>query len=136
VYGADAVAGVVNFIINTHFEGIKVDAGYHFNRHNNADQAGVAALVTAAGDPLPPSEVNTAFGKNASVILGTNFADNKGSASAYLTYDNQSATLQGKFDYSACTLQPSPQDPPFSALACGGSFTARNGWFFAAATSG
>src|SRR5580704_18923284 len=31
VYGADAVAGVVNFILNTHFEGVKIDAGYHFN---------------------------------------------------------------------------------------------------------
>src|SRR5580704_13900033 len=30
VYGADAVAGVVNFILNTHFEGVKIDAGYNF----------------------------------------------------------------------------------------------------------
>ena len=136
VYGADAVAGVVNFIVNTHYEGIKVDASYHFNRHNNADQAGVAALVTAAGDQLPPSEVNTSFGKSASVTMGANFADNKGNASAYLTYDNQSSTLQSKFDYSACTLGPTPFPPPFHALACGGSFTSRGGSFFGVATSG
>ena len=129
VYGADAVAGVVNFIINTHYEGIKVEAGYHFNQHNNADQAGVAALVTAAGDQLPPSEVNTSFGKSASVIIGANFADNKGNASAYLTYDNQSATVQSKFDYSACTLTPTPLTPPYHALACGGVVTSRSGWF-------
>ena len=136
VYGADAVAGVVNFIINTHYEGIKVEAGYHFNQHNNADQAGVAALVTAAGDQLPPSKVNTAFGKSASVIMGANFADNRGNASAYLTYDNQSATVQSKFDYSACPLTPIPQNPPYHALACGGSFTSRGGWFYGAATTG
>jgi len=136
VYGADAVAGVVNFIINTHYEGIKVDAGYHFNQHNNADQAGVAALVTAAGDQLPPSKVNTSFGKSASVIMGANFADNKGNASAYLTYDNQSSTLQSKFDYSACTLAGSPQTPPYKALACGGSATSRGGWFYGVATAG
>jgi len=129
VYGADAVAGVVNVIINTHYEGIKVEAGYHFNQHNNADQAGVAALVTAAGDQLPPSEVNTSFGKSASVIIGANFADNKGNASAYLTYDNQSATVQSKFDYSACTLTPTPLTPPYHALACGGVVTSRSGWF-------
>ncbi len=41
VYGADAVAGVVNFILNTHFEGIKIEAGYHFHQHNNDNQAGV-----------------------------------------------------------------------------------------------
>jgi outer membrane receptor protein involved in Fe transport len=136
VYGADAVAGVVNFIINTHYEGIKVDASYHFNRHHNADQAGVASLVTAADFQLPPSEVNTAFGKSASVIMGANFADNKGNASAYLTYDNQSATSQSEFDYSACTLGPTPQNPPFHALACGGSQTSRGGWFGAFSTAG
>src|ERR1700689_740016 len=33
VYGADAVAGVVNFILNTHFEGVKVGANYGFGRY-------------------------------------------------------------------------------------------------------
>ena len=47
VYGADAVAGVVNFILNTHFEGVKVTAGYHFNQHHNDNQDGVDAVITA-----------------------------------------------------------------------------------------
>src|SRR6202035_40837 len=101
VYGADAVAGVVNFILNEHFEGVKVEAGYHFNQHSNDDQSGVAPFVTAVGDQLPTGNVNTAFGKNASVLMGSNFADNKGNATAYVTYDNQGAALQNKFDYSA-----------------------------------
>ncbi len=121
VYGADAVAGVVNFILNTHFEGIKVEAGYHFNQHNNDDQNGVASLVTAAGDPLPSGNVNTAFGKQVSVIMGSNFADNKGNATAYVTYDNQGAALQSKFDYSACSLGPNSAN---NALTCAGSGTA------------
>jgi iron complex outermembrane receptor protein len=124
VYGADAVAGVVNFVLNTHFEGVRIDAGYHFNQHNNDDQAGVATFVTQAGDPLPPSSVNTAFGKNASILVGSNFADNKGNATAYITYDNQGAALQSQFDYSACTLVPASA----TSLACGGSGTsAKNG---------
>jgi iron complex outermembrane recepter protein len=123
VYGADAVAGVVNFILNTHFEGLKVDAGYHFNEHSNDNPNGVQAAVTAAGDVLPPSSVNTGFGKNASILVGSNFADNKGNATAYITYDNQGATLQKSFDYSACSLTVSN-----NALACGGSETsAKNG---------
>src|SRR5580704_15237113 len=28
VYGADAVAGVVNFVLNTHFDGVKIDGEY------------------------------------------------------------------------------------------------------------
>ena len=35
VYGADAVAGVVNFIMDTEFEGVRVDGQYSFYQHNN-----------------------------------------------------------------------------------------------------
>ena len=35
VYGADAVAGVVNFIMNTNFEGIRLDGQYSFFKHDN-----------------------------------------------------------------------------------------------------
>src|SRR5271155_3058617 len=55
VYGADAVAGVVNFVLNTHFEGVRVDAGYHFNQHDNSNPFNVDSLITAAGDTIPPS---------------------------------------------------------------------------------
>jgi iron complex outermembrane receptor protein len=133
VYGADAVAGVVNFILNTHFEGVKVDGGYHFEQHNNDNQAGVAQLVTAAGDALPPSEVNTAFGKFGSLVAGSNFADNKGNATAYITYDNQGPALQSSYDYSACTLGingtfgPKGVVAPYSLSCLGSGTTAKNG---------
>ena len=136
VYGADAVAGVVNFILNTHFEGIKVDAGYNFYQHNNDNQAGVAQLVTQAGDALPSSNVNVGFGKNAAVLMGSNFNDNKGNATAYITYDNQGAALQSKFDYSACALSPVSA----TQLACVGSGTAAKngagGHFYASTANG
>ena len=123
VYGADAVAGVVNFVLNTHFEGIKVDAGYNMFSHDNHN--GVAQFVQAAGDALPPSHVNTGFGKDVSVIMGSNFADNKGNATAYLTYDSVAPILESKYDYSACTLDAHAGATP---LKCGGSGTsARNG---------
>ena len=35
VYGADAVAGVVNFIMNDKFEGVRLDAQYSLYQHNN-----------------------------------------------------------------------------------------------------
>src|SRR5882762_7092234 len=41
VYGADAVAGVVNFIMNRNFEGVRLDAQYSLyqhNQHNNEIQ--------------------------------------------------------------------------------------------------
>jgi len=128
VYGADAVAGVVNFILNTHFEGVQVNAGYHFQQHENSDSA-VEAIVAAHNYPLPPAEVNTAFGKYASVIMGSNFADNRGNATAYITWDDQGAALQKSFDYSACNLSGNP-------VACGGSSTSAGGRFEAFNTAG
>jgi iron complex outermembrane receptor protein len=123
VYGADAVAGVVNFVLNTHFQGVRIDGEYSFNQHNNSN--GVSQYVTAAGDALPPSEVNTGFHKNLSILLGSNFADDKGNATFYATYDNQAAVLEKQYDYSACTLDAHAGAIP---LKCGGSGTsAKNG---------
>jgi len=122
VYGADAVAGVVNFILNTKFQGVRIDAGYNFYKHHNHNS--VASIVSAAGYPLPESDVNTGFGKNVDVLIGSNFADNKGNATFFATWDTQAAVLQGKFDYSACNLQSRTN----GTLKCGGSDTsARNG---------
>ena len=116
VYGADAVAGVVNFIVNTHFQGVRVDGGYNFNQHNNSN--GVSSLVTGHNYPLPSSNVDTGFGKTASILMGSNFAEDKGNATVYATFDHAGAILQSKFDYSACTL-----DAAGAGLACGGSST-------------
>ena len=132
VYGADAVAGVVNFIINTHFEGVRVDASYHLNQHRNNDPAGIAPLVSAAGDPLPPSAVATGSGKAASVVVGTGFDHNRGNLTGYVTYDNQAATLQSKFDHSACPLT----NLEGAAVTCGGSDTSRGGRLVASSDSG
>jgi outer membrane cobalamin receptor len=49
VYGADAVAGVVNFVLNTHYEGVKVDANYAFNNHKNDDQRYLKYLSDLGG---------------------------------------------------------------------------------------
>jgi outer membrane receptor protein involved in Fe transport len=79
--------------------------------------------------------VNTGFGKNGSIIMGSNFADNKGNATVYVTYDNQGSALQSKFDYSACTLGgPNGGQPP--PLLCEGSGTSKGGRFYASTPHG
>jgi iron complex outermembrane receptor protein len=123
VYGADAVAGVVNFVLNTHFEGVKIDSSYSYFQHDNNNSLAQGALV-AAGDAQPEHSVNTGFGKNVSVLMGSNFADNKGNATFYLTYDKAAAVLEAKYDYAACVLDATRA----GSLACGGSGTsAKNG---------
>jgi iron complex outermembrane receptor protein len=132
VYGADAVAGVVNFVLDTHFEGVKVDVGDHFYEHHQHSQ--YAQNVATAGDPLPDSSVDTGFGKDVSVIMGSNFADGRGNATVYATFDNLAAVLQGKYDHSACTLNPHASGN--LGVACGGSVISKGGYFSAYGNSG
>src|SRR4051794_36700985 len=48
VYGADAVAGVVNFIMDTNFSGLRIDAqGSVFNHNNNSN----GKIIRAMTDP-------------------------------------------------------------------------------------
>jgi outer membrane receptor protein involved in Fe transport len=124
VYGADAVAGVVNFVLNTHYEGVKVDADYGFNQHYNNNQTDLADLA-AFGAAAPPSEVNTGQNKELSILAGANFADGKGNATAYFTYNNSSAAVGYQFDHAGCTLIGGAT--PNSPIVCGGSGTSAHG---------
>lgn len=116
VYGADAVSGVVNFIMNTHFEGIRVTASYGFYNHDNGN-----AIDSVLASSVPPvgfdSSVDTGFTKDGSIILGVNTPDDQGNATFYLTYRNAAGILESKYDYSACTLLSG------DSFSCGGSST-------------
>jgi outer membrane receptor protein involved in Fe transport len=137
VYGADAVAGVVNFVLNTKFEGVKIDANYSFNNHSNNN--GIASTVSARGFPLPSKTVNTGYGKDFSVIMGSNFQDGKGNAVFYATYRKDDAVLQDKYDYSSCTLNSPTSSAKIAAgskATCGGSGTSATGYFAASGLGG
>lgn len=115
VYGADAVAGVVNFIMNTRFEGVSVEANYSFNQHKNDNRA--ADIVRDAGYDLPKSNVSNGYTRDFSFVMGSNFADARGNATFYATYRDVEAILQKDFDYSACTFNSG------DVFTCGGSST-------------
>lgn len=115
VYGADAIGGVVNFIMNTRFEGVKVEANYTFNNHKN-DNA-VADVVRDAGYDLPETNINTGYARDFSFLMGANFADDRGNATFYATYRDVEQVLQGQYDFSACTFNGGDE------FSCGGSGT-------------
>src|SRR5579862_6857476 len=70
-YGADAVAGVVNFIMNTHFEGVRVDFDYGQNQYGQGVPFAQQALA-AKGDPVPGSFTG-GQNRNWSFTAGSNF---------------------------------------------------------------
>ncbi|HEX3602588.1 MAG TPA: TonB-dependent receptor plug domain-containing protein, partial [Steroidobacteraceae bacterium] len=124
-YGADAVSGVVNFIMDTHYEGVKIDAQYGMFNHNNHETL-YQNLVAGSGFNSPTGSVDSGFQKNVSFIAGSNFADGAGNATVYATYDKQAQNIGGQFDYSACSLS-------FGGghAICGGSGTDAGGTFIA-----
>jgi len=128
VYGADAVAGVVNFVLNTHFEGVRIDANYGFGRYNN-DHTDLQNNLAAAGDPVPTGSVDAGFNKDVSFLAGANFADGKGNATVYATYLNSSPAVGYQYDYAGCSLNTPSVLPGPGGLSCGGSGTPATGRF-------
>ena len=103
VYGADAVAGVVNFVMDNEFEGVRLDANYSFYNHKN-DNERTQDLNEARNFPLPDSSVNVGYAKEYSIAVGIGGAEGRGHATFYATYREVDAVLQDQFDYSSCTL--------------------------------
>ena len=80
VYGADAVAGVVNFILKKNYQGLEMGAKY-----GDSTEGGGADL-------------------NISILAGTNFADNRGNITLFAEYDkangiNQSDRLLPDYNF-------------------------------------
>ncbi|WP_293458622.1 TonB-dependent receptor, partial [Phenylobacterium sp.] len=129
VYGADAVAGVVNFILQKDFEGVRVDAQYGIYQHNNNDdfaQGVVSASGAASATPqfyqLPKHNVRDGEQTEVTLTIGVNAPDGKGNVTAYAGYRHVEPILQGNRDYSSCTFFSGT--PDFSQFGCGGSGTA------------
>ena len=125
VYGADAVAGVVNFVMDTDFEGVRIDSNYDFYNHKNDNQR-TQDLNNARGFPLPGSESNVGYGKDFSIALGIGGAEGRGHATFYAGYRQVDAVLESQFDFSSCTLNLAAAGTNF---ACGGSGTSAAGQF-------
>ena len=71
-YGADAVAGVVNFKMNRGFRGVRLDSQYGFYQHNNngdlRDTVNASGRVTA-----PEGSVTTGQAYDATLAIGAGF---------------------------------------------------------------
>jgi iron complex outermembrane recepter protein len=103
-YGADAVAGVVNFKLNDHFEGVKIVADGGVYQHDNNNISGVQDAITAAGFQQAPSSVWPGAQRSIAFIAGVNSPDGNGNATFYVTYRNVLPVVQGQYSYSACAL--------------------------------
>ncbi len=132
VYGADAVAGVVNFIMDTTFTGLRIDGQASVFNHKNDIGGSVAAAIDARGFPRPKGYSTNGGAQDISVSFGTGFDDSRGHILGYATYRKQEAILQSSRDYSSCSLtalSPTAATAAGRDFNCGGSATSANGTF-------
>jgi iron complex outermembrane recepter protein len=116
VYGSDAMAGVVNFILDTEFEGFSGQVGWSGYQHKNRDTY-LRPLMDARGFTYPTgSSGPDGEATNVDLAFGSAFADGKGHAMAYFTWRKNDELRQGARDYSSCALSA-------AGTACGGSGT-------------
>jgi len=143
VYGADAVAGVVNFKLNDHFEGVKLVADGGIYQNQNRDVEGIDEQIAAEGFNEAPSSVWTGAQRSLAFIAGLNSADNNGNATVYATYRNVLPVLESQYSWSACALAsgylgtsggPTGSGGLNGKYACGGSATAKPANFLNQAT--
>jgi iron complex outermembrane recepter protein len=129
-YGADAVAGVVNFRMNRKFKGLRLDAQYGLYQHTNN---GPLRSRVNPRYVAPEGNLVTGGSYDASIALGSGFSEDRGSFVAYAGYRADTAITQAEYDYSVCTVGATPNSNTGTVadFTCGGSNLApQNARFF------
>ena len=115
VYGSDAEAGVVNFVMRKDFEGIELNSQLGINQSDNQNGADRARQI-ASGIATAPENFWGGRNLDFSVLLGVNTPDGKGNITAYVGYRSIDPVTQKNMDFSACALATSG-----GSLRCYGS---------------
>lgn len=128
-YGSDALAGVVNFIMLTDFEGVRIVGQIGGFQHHNNNAKAQNVLRNAFPSPgsdfsIPKSSVFDGASQEITLIMGATRKDGRGNVTAYAGYRNNDAILQSDRDYSKCAYRGG--DPVFD---CAGSPTTPIGRF-------
>ncbi len=97
VYGSDAIAGVVNFVMKKNFEGAEVNTSYETSAKGDATRYGV------------------------DMTLGGNFGDDRGNAVLHASYYNRDALLAGERGFTRVSMSDGWQIGAPGTLYPGGS---------------
>ncbi|WP_084399164.1 TonB-dependent receptor domain-containing protein [Henriciella aquimarina] len=116
VYGSDAIAGVVNFIMKRDFEGLEADVqgSLFFADNNNSNIERVLA------DYNQPDADSITDGESVdfNLIAGRNFDDGRGNITAYFGYSKDKAVRWEDRDITSCPFSTRDGGTDFS---CSGS---------------
>ncbi len=114
VYGSDAVAGVVNFILDNNFEGIQANANYNFYAHDNKPGL-VSDIAKNYGFAQPAKGLSIDGGRvDLSLTAGKKFFDDRMHVSAYVDYRKANLVPYSARETSGCQLVEGTKDGPLS----------------------
>ena len=128
IYGSDAIAGVVNFIMRKDFQGVQGDINYSFFNHQQGNPQGSADAVarSAATNPtffqVPGDLDDGGQSTDVSLLMGDNFANGRGNATVFFGYKKDEALTQAEYDFSACSLGRNAAGDGFNCAGSGTSF--------------
>src|SRR5580698_7398041 len=103
VYGSDAIAGVINFILKKDFQGLQVDGQWGEDEHSQHSSY-VAPLLTQFGITPLTGHIEDGRSKNFSALFGTNFDEGKGNITGFLSYNHMDPVSSADRDFAQCQL--------------------------------
>jgi len=114
-YGADAVSGVVNFVTRK-VNGVEMSFSASGYQHDNDNQY-LRTLMDRRGFKYPDGDSGIdGQSRTLDLLVGSDFADGRGNATAYATWREGKELRWAARDYASCTLN-------VAGTACGGSGT-------------
>jgi len=123
-YGSDAVSGVVNFVLDDEFEGVRIDSNYSFYQHNNDGELQGLLKEFQGVNPnqfsVPSGSTVDGEAVDVTAMFGGQFDNGRGHLMGFAGYQNTKEVLQGDRDYAQCALGTRNSGQEFT---CSGSST-------------
>jgi outer membrane receptor protein involved in Fe transport len=125
VYGSDAVAGVVNFIMKDDFTGIQLNANYNLYAHQNKPGL-ISQIASQYGFAQPARGLATDGGRaDLSLTAGTKLFNDRFHISGYVNYRKANLVPYDARETSGCQLVEAVKDGP---LTCSTSTYSYHGY--------
>jgi outer membrane receptor protein involved in Fe transport len=120
VYGSDAVAGVVNFIMKRNFKGVQLDAQWSTYQHSQGNEL-MQDLQAARGVTPAKDSVWDGQAWDASVVFGVSSPDDRANITAFVTYRDQHPVKYARRDFANCQLNVDTTTTPPTPDCAGSS---------------
>jgi len=126
-YGSDAIAGVVNFHLKNHFNGLEITETGDIYQHSQS--AAVNSILGSSNQlvmPTIPGNQLDGTTSDTTVIFGSNFNGSRGHITMYADYRETASVLNGTRNFLGCETHLNSAG---NGLTCAGSSSGAFGDF-------